>query len=113
MEQQTNNQAPQQAELHFDAKDVEENKIIAALSYLGILVLIPLLARKDSKFCQEHAKQGLVTFIAAVVLGFVPFVGWALDVVILVINIIALVNAVQGKYWKIPLAYDLSRKFNI
>ncbi|MBI2415993.1 MAG: hypothetical protein HYV33_05045 [Candidatus Kerfeldbacteria bacterium] len=101
-----------QADMTFDAKDVQDNKVMAALSYLGVLVFIPLLAKKDSKFCQAHAKQGLVTFIAAVLLGFIPFVGWALDMVVLVVNIIALVNALMGKFWKIPGAYDLSKKFN-
>ena len=39
-----------------DPKDVEENKLIAAVGYLGILFLIPLLAKKDSPFAQFHAK---------------------------------------------------------
>lgn len=98
---------------HFDAKDVEENKVIAALSYLGVLVFIPMLTKKDSAFAQAHAKQGLVMLIGMVILGFVPFVGWAVDVVLIVMNLIALVNALQGKYWKIPLAHDLSKKLNI
>ena len=46
-----------------------DNKIIAALSYIGILCLIPLLAKKDSKFAQEHGKQGLIMLIAWIVLG--------------------------------------------
>ena len=42
------------------SKDVEENKAMAAIGYLGILFLIPLLANKDSPFAQYHAKQGMV-----------------------------------------------------
>ncbi len=101
------------ADLKFDAKDVEENKVIAALSYIGVLVFVPLLTKKDSKFAQTHARQGLIMLIVAVVLWVVPIVGWALEAVVLVVNIIALVNALQGKYWKIPLAHDLSLKLNI
>lgn len=99
--------------MHFDAKDIEDNKVIAALSYLGVLVFIPLLTKKDSAFSQAHAKQGLVMLIAIVILGFVPVVGWALDVVLIVIELIGLINALQGKYWKIPLAHDMSKKMNI
>ena len=95
----------------FDAKDVEENKVLACLSYVGILFLIPMLAKKDSKFCQEHARQGVVMFIATL-LGVIPVIGWIWAVVVLVVDVIAIVNTLQGKYWKIPRAYDLSRKFN-
>lgn len=99
--------------MHFDAKDIEENKVFAALSYIGVLVFIPLLTKKDSVFAQTHAKQGLVTLIAVVILSFIPIVGWALAIVVIVMNIIALVHALQGKYWKIPLAHDMTKKMNI
>jgi len=83
----------------FDANDVEENKVFAALSYLGILVLIPLLVKKDSKFAMEHAKQGLVLFIIEIVLWF--------------INLIPLIYALQGKFWKIPFVYNWAQNFKL
>lgn len=43
----------------FDKADVEQNKVMAILAYFGILVLIPILAAKDSKFARFHANQGL------------------------------------------------------
>lgn len=42
--------------------DVQANKGIAWLSYLGILFLIPLFARKTSYFCRYHVKQGATLF---------------------------------------------------
>ena len=42
--------------------DVEANKTVAALSYISILFLVPLLGKRDSKFAQFHAKQGLILF---------------------------------------------------
>ncbi len=42
--------------------EVDEGKALAAIGYLGILFLIPLLAKKDNKFCQHHGKQGAVLF---------------------------------------------------
>ena len=95
----------------FDAKDVADNKVIAALSYLGILVLVPLLVRKESKFAQAHAKQGLVTLLFLVILGWIPLIGWIFAAVIIVCNLIALINALMGKFWQIPGAYALSQKF--
>lgn len=43
----------------FNKKDIEKNKIIALVSYLGILVLIPYCGAKESNFVQYHAKQGI------------------------------------------------------
>ena len=42
--------------------DIQQNKNIAWLSYMGILFLIPMLARKYSDFCQYHVKQGATLF---------------------------------------------------
>ena len=112
---------------NFEPKDVEDNKILAAISYLGILVLIPLLMKKESKFVKEHAKQGLVLFIAGIVLWIVeaifvriPVLGliisiliWIIWVAIAIVSIIGLVYALQGKFWKIPLVYDWAQSFKI
>ncbi len=47
----------------FDPADIEQNKIISLFSYLGILFLIPLLARPDSKYARFHVNQGIIYFI--------------------------------------------------
>ena len=96
-----------------DSKDVEENKIFAVLAYLGILVVVPLLAKKDSKFAMFHAKQGLVLLIAWVIawlLSFV-FIGFILDIVLIIFSIWGIVNAATGKWAKLPLVGDLAEKF--
>ena len=54
----------QQAGREVDKADVEQNKVMAILAYFGILVLIPILAAKDSKFARFHANQGLLLCIA-------------------------------------------------
>lgn len=106
-EQQNVNLSPE------DKKDAEENKIFAVLAYLGVLVLVPLLAKKESKFAMFHAKQGLILLIGWIIswlLSFV-FIGFILDVVMIVFSIWGIVNAATGKYAKLPLIGDLSEKF--
>lgn len=44
--------------------DKETNKVMALLSYFGILVLVPILAAKESPFARFHANQGLLLTIA-------------------------------------------------
>ncbi len=101
----------------MDAKDIEENKAIAVLSYIGILVLVPLLAKKESKYAQFHAKQGLVLFIAEVIvsiLGMIPFLGWFILgplgwIFVLVLSIIGIVNTLQGHAKELPVLGSLAK----
>jgi fumarate reductase subunit D len=96
---------------------VDDNKVMAALSYLGILVLIPLLVKKDDPYVRWHAKQGLVLLIgfivASVASPWIPMLGNLLFLVLLIVDVIALVQALQGKKWRIPIIGDLADKFNI
>lgn len=43
--------------------DVQKNKYLNILSYIGILFLIPLFAAKGSKYSRFHVNQGLILFI--------------------------------------------------
>jgi len=102
------------------SKDVEENKAIAAIGYIGILFLIPLLAKKDSPYAQYHAKQGLVLFVADVILGFVgwiPFIGWAVlgigGLLVFILFIIGLMNALGGKMQPLPVIGSYGEKIKI
>jgi uncharacterized membrane protein len=95
-------------------KDVQDNKLLAALSYLWILSVVMLLVKKDSKFVQFHAKQGLVLFLASIVVSFIPFLGWfLLNPIVGIVALIGLIQALMGKYWKIPLVSDLAEKINL
>ena len=95
------------------AKDIEENKHIAVLSYVWILCLVPLLLKRDSEFAQFHAKQGLVLFLAEIILVWVPIIGWAINLVILVVAIIGIFKVLQGEYWEVPYAQTVVKKLNI
>ena len=50
----------------FEQEDIQNNKTMAILAYIGILVLIPIFAAKESKFARFHANQGLVLLIIMV-----------------------------------------------
>ena len=95
-----------------DNKDVEENKTLAAIGYVGILCFVPLLLKKDSKFAQFHAKQGLILLILEV-LGFIPVIGWALFVIAVVFSLLGIINAMDGKYWKMPFFHQFGSKLNL
>jgi uncharacterized membrane protein len=95
-----------------DEKDIEENKIITILSYFGILCLVPLLLKKESKFAMFHAKQGLVLTIAWFFVWF-PLIGQLLWIVLTILSIWGVFNVLSGKYTKLPIIADLAEKINI
>ena len=87
--------------MHQDSKD---HRVTAALSYVLLLFLVPM-AKKDSAFCQFHAKQGIALFVTWIVVSFcawIPFVGWAAWLTLLVINVMAIVKTLNGESWEIP-----------
>lgn len=50
-------------------------RILAAFSYLGPFVVVPLLVRRKQRFLAYHTRQGLylfVLFLAAFILTFAP-----------------------------------------
>ena len=108
--------APKPQSAMGDDKDIQENKVIAALSYLGILVLIPLLAKRDSKFAQFHAKQGLIMLIIFVVgwiIFWIPVIGWLIWIAAVIADIAGLIQALSGKYWEIPIVGKWAKKINL
>lgn len=98
----------------FNRNDIEQNKIVSIFSYLGILVIIPLLVAPNSPFARFHANQGLILFIASLILGsvssatfFVPFIGGiistAISILILVLCILGIINAASGEAKELPV----------
>jgi uncharacterized membrane protein len=101
-----------------DPADVEKNKIFAILAYFGIFFLVPLLAAKDSAFARYHTNQGVVLFLVGIgvsaavfVVGWIPFIGWLLAcfmgpltvVVWVVMAVVGMINAAQGKMKPLPV----------
>ena len=96
----------------------EQDKIQLVLCYLGILSLIPLLTVKDSEFVKWNAKQGLVLFIAFIILGFfnvIPFLGqilWCAGFIgYAVAVVLGITKSLKGQRFVIPLISDLASKF--
>lgn len=101
---------------NFDPKDVEEYKLIACLSYLGFLCIVPLLGARKSRFAQEHAKQGLILFVIWVIGSFfflVPLFGWIAMVIVFIANLVALVRCIEGVFWEIPYIGKYREKINL
>jgi uncharacterized membrane protein len=103
-----------------DAADIEQNKGYAVLAYLGILFLVPLLAAPNSRFARYHTNQGIVLFLATLVitagsiplflLSVFPILGcftavapFAAMAGVIVLMILGIINAASGKCEPLPL----------
>lgn len=93
----------------IDPSDISANKVMAILAYIGILVLIPLFAAKESKFARFHTNQGLILFICNIVIYFISLIPglkaicWILSVAALVFAIIGIIGAAKGETKELPL----------
>lgn len=96
----------------FDPKDVEQNKLIALLSYLWLLCLVPLLLKPKSEFCKFHAKQGLVLCIAWLFV-WIPVIGLLLWIALICLSVWGIINVLKGEKVDLPIVGNLAKKFNI
>ena len=101
----------------FDQQDIQNNKAMGILAYISWLVLIPLLAAKDSKFARFHCNQGLVLAIAEIavwvvcgILSGFPLIGWIfgiieglISLVCLIFAVLGIINAANGKAKELPI----------
>jgi uncharacterized membrane protein len=96
--------------------DVEAHRVIAALGYLGILSLIPLLMYRTSAFAQFHGRQGFVLFVIWLISSFffwIPFLGAIHFLFLLCVTVLGFVKAYNGEFFRIPVIYDWSLKIRL
>ena len=100
-------------------EEVKETNAIALFSYLGILLVIPLLVAKEDPFVKFHVKQGLVLLIAGLIVSvfaWIPIARWHFGIVavpvLLVFVIMGIVNVLQGKEKELPLIGQYADRFN-
>ena len=85
-----------------------KQKIFAILAYVGIfwflgmLNLIPSDVR-ESAYVKNHVNNGMILFICEMFLACIPFVGWALEVVIIVFAVMGIIAAAKTQYFTLPL----------
>jgi|DewCreStandDraft_4_1066084.scaffolds.fasta_scaffold00406_27 uncharacterized membrane protein len=95
---------------------------VAWLSYLGLLLLVPLVVHKDNEFAKFHIKQGLALFVCEIAwsmagsaVAWIPFVGHLVFsagwVVLTVLMVIGIVNAASGRSQPLPVIGGMADLF--
>ena len=89
-----------------------ESKSWAFIAYLLSVIgfILIMLTRKQDHYAMYHAKQSLVLFFAtliAMVIGMVPILGWIISwmmsIIILILWILGMIHALNGKQIPLPL----------
>jgi uncharacterized membrane protein len=105
--------------------DSSNRTLMLVLAYLFPLSLIPLLTEKEDKEVQWHAKHGIVIGIAFAILWTlyvislnIPFLGCftlflfpIIALAGLIVAVVAIMKATQGKRFLIPWLSDFADKF--
>lgn len=100
-----------------------KNTGMAVVAYL--IFFLPLLTNaKNDPFVKFHVKQGLLIFLASIILWFfqvaLPWrilfmISWVFSILslgLLVLMVLGIINAVNGKEEKLPVIGQFADKFN-
>lgn len=97
----------------FEASDISNNLLMGILSYIFVLVFIPIFLAPNSKYARFHANQGLMICIAEAVISILRTIlvrififRWIFNIILLVLfilSIIGIINVIQGKAKELPV----------
>ena len=92
----------------------------AAISYLGVLSMAPLILHFKSGYIKHHARQGLFLFMMEIlmfIIFVIPFVGWIIGffggILCFIASLVGIIMSLLGKKWTISGVEKLMEKLNI
>lgn len=96
-----------------------DNKVMAILAYIGILVVVPFLTEaKNDPFVKFHIKQGLVLLIGEVAAMFIavfPLFGPLLSSLVylasLVLSVLGIINVINHETKELPIVGQWAKMF--
>ena len=104
----------------------DDSKLFAFLAVFLTLIgfVIALAVKKDNKYVMYYGKQGLVLFIAwmiiwiaSMILIFIPIIGWLAMMILylgmLAFWVIGIINSLSGQMKPIPIIGQFADKINI
>ncbi len=93
------------------------SRVMAIMSYLGILCLIPLVFSRDDEYVDFHARQGVALWIwgvVAILALYLPGVGKIFFnfsiLIITFLSLVGMVAVVFDRAWRLPFVHHLAMK---
>lgn len=109
-----------------DNRDSRNEKLLAAMAYLGILVVVPFFMERKTQFVRYHLGQGVTLFAAEILYGImyqflaamVLMVSWRLFIIVRILGyavfvfpvfmVIGIINVVNGQEKELPVIGKIS-----
>ena len=102
--------------------EMQKAQQIAWLSYLGILVIVPILIEPNNEYIKFHARQGIVLLLFEIgwtilrfILGLIPVIKYIAAILsffmwvgFVALSVIGIINAIQGEWKKLPLVGEFA-----
>lgn len=93
------------------------SRMLAVMSYLGVLSLVPLVMNREDPYVQFHARQGVVLWmweVLAIYTLLVPAVGSFFfrfsSVACLILSVMGVLSVLLGRAWKFPIIGEWSAR---
>jgi uncharacterized membrane protein len=90
--------------------EVADNRWMAVLCYLGMMIFFPCVLKRDVEFVRYHINQGIVLLLLMLAGGIaciIPFLGWLACAVVYVFSIVCIimgiVHAAKGEEKELPI----------
>ena len=90
--------------------NLNKSTIFAAMSYFGVLFIVPYLCAKDDRFAMFHAKQGMTLFLAAFaaeIVASILHLGWIVKIAQTVFIFLGVYNVFNNRMERLPLIGNL------
>ena len=90
---------------YSQANNLSASKILSGLSYFGILFILPYIICQDDDFAKFHAKQGMILFIASIIVDAFASIlglGWITIFAKLYFIYKGVSNVLNGRKEKLP-----------
>lgn len=98
----------------------KHDTLMAALAYIGPLVIVSYFVARQDSFVKFHIKQGLVLFTIEIVLWVLSGILWILmpilwivHIALIVFAIVGIVNVVKGAEKELPLVGKFGHHFKV
>lgn len=110
-----------QKNVSMDERDNRNEKLVAAMAYLGILVVVPFFMERKTQFVRYHLGQGATLFAVEILYGIlyqllavtVLMVSWRLFIIVRILGymalafpvfmVIGIIHVVNGQEKELPV----------
>ena len=83
--------------------DAKTKAIVAHLTIIGWIIALVINSGQKEELASYYIRQTLGLYLIAIVLGWIPVIGWILWIVVFVFWILSLVGAINGEMKETPV----------